>query len=393
MSSDANAAGPAEGMSESRAASFETHLQRIEAQALKANARLLEAQQRVAIAEHAAEKDADEAVAAESRAGVSHDAGVEDEGMEVLFSGCYLDEDDDEEEWWPEAILGRRVKGDRLFYKVKWRGHNMATWELDADIENRNAVADFEAAFKRKVEMPPTARRRFVPPAYHSKRLFKKGHEPPPKENAVPPPPADSLLGPGERAIWACEVEPHIWIPYEDNANSVLENAYRARQPTATVAVPGRGVVTVDLKTMMQLSGVQRRVLRTVQRSEEEERRRLQDMPLAELRRYIAGIVDFGPAHYEALSRLHEADKVRVTASSAELDSLPRLTFGEMMEQILSGAEFKAFSDECYICLEDYDGASKLVMLPACGHTFHEHCIRDYFGKYSKLCPVCKESL
>ena len=376
----AEAAGSSGGMSESRAVSFEAHLARATEDAAAMAAKLREAGAYFAAAEAAgrAQLEADAAADAEDEA-----------AMDIAYSGCYLDDEEgavDGGEWWPEAVLGRRVRKGKLYYKVKWRRRNVVSWELDADVENRAAVDAFEAAFKLKVAMPPTARRRFVPPSYVSRRLLKKGREP-----ATPTPPADAAgMRPGERAVWSCEVESFIWIPYDDASQRVIEAAYAARKPEVTVMVPQRGAVQLDLQAMVQRSGVNRRIQRVVMRSEEEERRVMDGLTLGRLRLYIAGIVEFQPVHYEALARLHEEDKVKVSASSAELSTLVPMTFGDMMEQICNGVEFRGFSDECHICLDDYRPDSKLSMLPACGHAFHDTCIRDYLGRYSKLCPVCK---
>jgi hypothetical protein len=310
------------------------------------------------------------------------------EGMEVLYSGCYLDEDEEEREWWPEAILARRASKGKLYYKVKWRGHNLVTWELDGDIENRKAVEDYERAFKLRAAMRPTARRRFEPVFYTSKRLFKPGREP-----TKPRVPADAQLGPSERAVWSCEVERFIWIPYDEAQQAILEDAYRRRLASATVTVPPHTFVTVDLTTMTQSGARPRKVQRIVQRDEASERRHVDSLSLDELRHYIGSIIEFTPLHYEVLARLHEADKVKVTATRSELEALPTMTFAEMMEQIVNGVEYVGFSDECHICLEDYEPTCRLAMLPRCGHAFHMRCIRDYFGRYSKLCPVCKAAL
>jgi hypothetical protein len=349
----------------SRAESFENHLKIHEADAAELERRLQRTLAEIE-AEDKARKAADE------------------DGMDIHYSGCYLDEDEEEQEWWPEAILGRRIKGNKLYYKVKWRGRNVVSWELDDDIENRVAVDRYERAFKALVAPAPSAPRRFGPATYISLRRLKAK-----PELAVS---QFEQLQPTEKAVWCCEVEPFIWIPYDDSAQRALEEAYRLKQGACVVKVAGR-VVTINLRSMMQETSQQRPVQRSVVRSEEAERRHIDSLSLNELRRYIATIVEFTPLHYEVLSRLHEADKVTVTASKAELSLLIPMTFGSMIEQIANGVEFVGFSDECHICLEDYQPDAELAMLPNCGHAFHRHCITDYFGRYSKLCPVCKAPL
>lgn len=351
-------------MDEARANSFEEHLQRLQTSADNLEAKF---------------RDTKAAISAPAATG-------DDEGMEVEYTGCYLDEDEEETEWWPEAVLGRRVVKNVLWYRIKWRGHNVVTWERDDAIENRKAVEEFEAAFKRRVEMPPTAQRRFVPPTYTSKRVLAARGESQ-SENS------SASFGARIDAIWSCEVEPNIWIPYEDTTNRAIEQAYAARQPNVVIQIQGYGVATIDFGRMTQVLGASRRVQRAVRRPDDEERRHIDQMSLPELRRYIATVVEFTPVHYEVLSRLSELDKVPVHASKRDLDAIVKLTFAQLMERICEGFEFPGLTDECFICLDDYNGEATLGVLPTCGHVFHHKCIMDYLGKYSKLCPVCKQPI
>eukprot|EP00658_Telonema_sp_P-2_P057700 TRINITY_DN46114_c0_g1_i1.p1 TRINITY_DN46114_c0_g1~~TRINITY_DN46114_c0_g1_i1.p1 ORF type:complete len:118 (+),score=30.72 TRINITY_DN46114_c0_g1_i1:194-547(+) len=114
-------------------------------------------------------------------------------------------------------------------------------------------------------------------------------------------------------------------------------------------------------------------------------------MGLDELRTYLSTVTDFTPAHYEALSRLHDMDKVHCHLSPQEIASLPTLSFGQVLENICNGGNYPGLTDECSICLENYEPDARLNIMPACGHVFHKKCAIDYFSKYSKLCPHCKE--
>ena len=303
--------------------------------------------------------------------------------MEIEYTGCYLDEDEEEVEWWVEAILARRVVKNVLWYRVKWRGHNTVTWEKDDDIENRAAVEAFERVFKLRSEMPPSASRRFAPATYIGRRAASN------RGGSVEAP--CPLADPS--AVWSCEVEPNIWIPYEDHINRAIEQSFVTGKADCVVQIPRYGVATINFAAMVQVLGASRRVQRAVRRPDVDERHALDNMSVDQLRQYISTIVHFTPVHYEALARLSEIDKVRVHASAADLSSIVTLTFAQLMDRICEGFEFPGLTDECYICLDDYNGEATLGVMPTCGHVFHHQCIVEYLGKYSKLCPVCKQPM
>jgi hypothetical protein len=82
---------------------------------------------------------------------------------------------------------------------------------------------------------------------------------------------------------------------------------------------------------------------------------------------------------------------VHTHLSTQEIASLPTLSFAQVLENICNGGNYPGLTDECSICLENYDPSDRLNIMPACGHVFHKKCAIDYFSKYSKLCPHCKE--
>jgi hypothetical protein len=43
----------------------------------------------------------------------------------------------------------------------------------------------------------------------------------------------------------------------------------------------------------------------------------------------------------------------------------------------------------CTVCQCSYTPGDTQVTLP-CRHVYHEDCIVQWLGRYSKLCPVCK---
>lgn len=366
-----------------RTASFTAHMDSAAAEAAAVDAKLQEA---LATVERAAAAHDDD-MNRELTGATACDDDME--GFDVAYSGCYLDEDEHEAEWRVEAVLARRVKRGVVHYKVKWRGHNLVTWERDDKVENRVAVDEFERGYAQRAAMPPTARRRFVPPAYASRRVVKN------RPARVSTNTGRDSEGRRVIVVWSCEVEPHIWIPYEHTQQELIEQAFRSNQASIAVQVPGASNVSISFARMRQerAGGASRRVQRTEQRDEDDERAHIDSLSLDELRSYIAGLVEFMPVHYEALSRLHQEDKVEVHASAAELSTLVPVTFGALLEQVAEGIEYKGLCDECFICLEDYAPSSSLAMLPQCGHLFHMHCVTDYFQKYSKLCPVCKEPI
>ncbi|KAL9265375.1 putative E3 ubiquitin-protein ligase RHG1A [Drosera capensis] len=46
-------------------------------------------------------------------------------------------------------------------------------------------------------------------------------------------------------------------------------------------------------------------------------------------------------------------------------------------------------AERCSICLEEYQETDGIVTMNACGHDYHEHCIKKWLSM-KNLCPVCK---
>lgn len=278
------------------------------------------------------------------------------------------------------AVIGRKRHHGVQYYRVIWSGRSLVTWEKDSDIEQRHLVEGFNAFMDEKGNAKRTSRLR--PAVYLSRRVKAVvGDRRPAKE--------------GEVITWSCEVQPFIWIPYDRAEQDRLEQCYLQHEKNCSFEIATCGVVTVDFQLMKQISRngqVQRTVSRFVQLPPDVEAAKLARMTVDQIREYVATLPDILPHHYEALQRLHEADKVTVGASDAELNALLTITFEEIMNAIVDGKDFPGFTEECFVCLEDYQGPDVLVRL-ICGHMLHKHCAFSYFKKYSRLCPICKEDV
>jgi hypothetical protein len=382
------------GMTEERTASFDAHMAAAFAEADRVEATMRAALKDACVANARNIADVQEAEEAERQAFLERQEErrlllkpklLSASSIEVAYLGDELDNDLEIHELSVEAILGRKVHREKVYYKVKWRARRFVTWELESAIDNKALIEDFERAQAYRARMPPTARLR--PPVYTTRRQM-----------ALNPELAARVLanqGPDDRAVWLCEVEHMVWIPYDDSEQHKLEAGHRVGAVTVNVVAGGSPYV-VDLKDMTQSrgggGGARRRVMRQVHLRPEREQRMMEQMSLAELRQYIGSIAEFLPIHYDALLRLHEEDKVVVHASKAALQQMLVDTFADVMNQVTEGVTFPCFCSECFVCLEDYVGEDRLMHLP-CGHFFHERCATDYFANYSKLCPICKEPI
>jgi hypothetical protein len=219
---------------------------------------------------------------------------------------------------------------------------------------------------------------------------------------ALPPTVSERLLArralaPGATAVWSCEVEPHIWIPYEGPVAAAVERAYQVGAASAAIKIAGR-TYTITLNrdgSFFQEGGAPRRVQRVVIPPLAQVRQDIERMSLQELRDFISTTqMELPPeALHEALSRLHDLERVPTGVAEDVLAKLPRTTFGTILEQIANGVEYQGFASECVICLEDYEGDSQLLCLPGCGHLFHVGCITEYLSKFSRHCPYCKHDV
>jgi hypothetical protein len=391
------AASQEEGMHMESTVSFERHLEEAIVEARKVDQEIKSMSRDLKKFEEEVKKDSEHAAAEEQQWEIEFDdlgeldEEEEDQTMIAHAQGASgvgaLPRHPDD--WRPEAILGRRCKdgGKRIFYKVKWKGINLVTWEPVESVEAWTLIEEFDRAWMKKAYQPTKKLR----PVYVGQRRAKRA------KAAGAPPGGDINMVRTRPGRWSCEVEPFIWIPYDDATNHTIENAYINGFGTARIQINGH-YYTIEFKSLKQTRdgpperSSQRRVQRTVQRSAAEERAITQNMSVEELRAYVAGIVEFTEFHYELLARLHEMDKVVVTAPKVALDNLKRRSFENILIDIADGAEFPGFSTECYICLEDYHPEAEVVVL-RCGHFFDYKCICDYLKKYSSLCPVCKASV
>lgn len=331
------------------------------------------------------------------------------QNAELAFIGDQMLETDgalEEDDFVPQAILGRKRHHDRIYYKVAWRGRNLVTWELEDAIENKKMISEFERWFLARAMMPKTGRLR--PAVYISRRLKAMSTQMRQRLEMI-------QQSNGARVTWSCEVEPFIWIPYDDGEQLSIEEAFAAGRETHSINLNG---VYYELRfdEMVQQrrpnivppvvarggggdavrhsdAPPKRPICRFVQLDAEAEGRMLDAMNEDEIRQYIASVPEILPVHYEALQRLHQADKVQQRVSVAELNaSLFVDTFEQVMNNVLEGQSYPCFSSECFVCLEDYIGSDEVAHL-VCGHFFHKTCAFQYFERYSRLCPICKEDV
>ena len=272
-----------------------------------------------------------------------------------------------------QCILATKSFNGETYHQVKWRGVSLVTWESEEDLKRTERLRPALSCDRKKGRLRPCL--------YIPQRRIK---------NRPPPQRAGGTQYP---SLWACEVERNIWIPYEPAAQEALNASYRLRAATCAITVGG-ATYTVDFATMRQKSESRSRAVQRIEQIPIEViREELATMSLDDLRTYLSTVTDFTPAHYEALSRLHDLDKVHSHLTHQEIGALPVLSFGQVLENICSGGSYPGLTEECCICLENYEPDDRLNVMPACGHIFHRRCAVDYFSKYSKLCPYCKESV
>lgn len=66
------------------------------------------------------------------------------------------------------------------------------------------------------------------------------------------------------------------------------------------------------------------------------------------------------------------------------LNSLPKFAVGAENEHKMS--------EECAICLAEFETGEEVRVLPQCGHGFHVGCIDTWLGSHSS-CPSCRQIL
>jgi hypothetical protein len=82
------------------------------------------------------------------------------------------------------------------------------------------------------------------------------------------------------------------------------------------------------------------------------------------------------------LANLTNLEDVKVTISKQDFDKLPR--------ECISEENVTRFDKDCNICIDKFEKDTTAVTL-ACGHYFHEPCIRDWLCKEKVTCPVCRK--
>jgi hypothetical protein len=86
---------------------------------------------------------------------------------------------------------------------------------------------------------------------------------------------------------------------------------------------------------------------------------------------------------YEELLAL--SDRIGTVSHGASAEQIARLP--TITGRIPAGSDIQ--SQQCSICLYDYEASEERTLMPACMHQFHRECIVNWL-KQSKLCPVCR---
>jgi len=275
------------------------------------------------------------------------------------------------------------------------------------------AIERFEQLRHERANQPPSLRRTrpaVYIPASRLRRLQRRNQTA--HSNALP----QVMLPRGATVVWSCEVEPHIWMPYDAEVTSMLERAFSSGRDRCSICVAGTNFVVVFRHSngsmvqvraapasatshpasakapQLDLTNGSRPVQRVIIPPVEEMSRFIQRMDLQQLRDFIASAQNgLSPeAFYEALGRLHELDREPVVVAATVVSSFPRVAFGAVLQQVASGVDYRGFGNSCAICLEEYTPETQLVCLPGCSHLFHETCITEYLRRFSRNCPVCK---
>ncbi|CAI9768861.1 unnamed protein product [Fraxinus pennsylvanica] len=86
---------------------------------------------------------------------------------------------------------------------------------------------------------------------------------------------------------------------------------------------------------------------------------------------------------YSLLAIGYHLDKWREQSQHAWMENaMPSLKFSEVMHDVSA-------SSTCHICLEEYNGADTLRVLP-CHHWFHVYCVDPWLASFQTTCPVCR---
>ena len=74
------------------------------------------------------------------------------------------------------------------------------------------------------------------------------------------------------------------------------------------------------------------------------------------------------------------------------IGSCPKMTFSQLKNVEFCGNS-SACTDStfCSICLADYKEVDMVLLLPNCGHFFHDKCV-DQWLKLRPTCPICRDT-
>ena len=209
-------------------ASFERHLEEVVNEARAVDNTLRETGEAIKAFESQVKSDEEEAMKEQERA----DMEVEDLALMALEE----EEELADGEWRPEIILGRRSKdnGKKIFYKVKWKGINLVTWEPADSIEAPKLIEEFDRCWLRAA-FKPSSKLRPVFYGKHRQAAINRGH----------------ALDRARHGTWSCEVEPMIWIPYDEGLQRIIENGFVTGQKSVLVNVSGVNY-TIEFDAMIQ---------------------------------------------------------------------------------------------------------------------------------------------
>lgn len=70
---------------------------------------------------------------------------------------------------------------------------------------------------------------------------------------------------------------------------------------------------------------------------------------------------------------------------ASAIKSLPLIAYGGATKHEL------IVTDECPICLQEFEVGECLKMIPYCGHLFHPTCLDTWLGSHV-TCPFCRSS-
>jgi len=79
----------------------------------------------------------------------------------------------------------------------------------------------------------------------------------------------------------------------------------------------------------------------------------------------------------------------QMTASEGAIDRIETVPFSP---ELFSEASDDQEPPECCICQMEFD-ADNPIKRTLCKHFFHETCLADWIGNYSKACPLCRTDL